>query len=344
VTTLAVPTRFAHRALRRIDRVALVFLASLFLLVLWSPPQAEASLRFTLASLVHIAPFILLSVAVAAYARASGADRLIARAFSGRVLAMILAASLFGALSPFCSCGVIPLIAALLAAGMPLPAVMAFWLASPVMDPEMFILTAAALGVPFAVAKTLAAIGIGLLGGLATFGLERLGGLPMPLKGEARTCGGSVVRRPEPTRFAFWHEPERRATFALEARRTGWFLFKWLALAFVLESLMLTYLPAEAIGAWLGAGNQWAVPAAALAGAPAYLNGFAAIPTVDALLTLGMGQGAALAFMVAGGVTSIPAAIAVFALVRRTVFAWYLVLAFTGATLAGLAFEVWLAL
>ncbi len=44
---------------------------------------------------------------------------------------MILTAALFGALPPFCSCGVIPLIAALMAAGAPLPAVMAFWLASP---------------------------------------------------------------------------------------------------------------------------------------------------------------------------------------------------------------------
>ena len=50
----------------------------------------------------------------------------------------IVIASLGGALSPFCSCGVVPLVAGLLAAGVPLPVVMAFWLSSPLMDPEMF--------------------------------------------------------------------------------------------------------------------------------------------------------------------------------------------------------------
>ena len=41
---------------------------------------------------------------------------------------------LLGALAPFCSCEVIPFISALLAVGAPLSAVMAFWLASPLMD------------------------------------------------------------------------------------------------------------------------------------------------------------------------------------------------------------------
>lgn len=52
---------------------------------------------------------------------------------------------LFGSLSPLCSCGVVPVIAALLATGVPLAPVMAFLIASPIMDPVMFILTAAGL-------------------------------------------------------------------------------------------------------------------------------------------------------------------------------------------------------
>jgi uncharacterized membrane protein YraQ (UPF0718 family) len=75
---------------------------------------------------------------------------------------------------------------------------------------------------------------------------------------------------------------------------------------------------------------------------PAYLNGYAAIPTTGALLALGMTPGAALAFMVAGAVTSIPAAVAVFALVRRPVFLWYLALALVGSTAAGYAYQAWL--
>ncbi|MEM7021048.1 MAG: permease [Pseudomonadota bacterium] len=328
---------------RRIDPVVGAVAALLALLIAWSPSIALESAQFTLDALVFIAPFILLSVAVAAYAKAAGADQLIARAFSGHLPLMITAAALFGALSPFCSCGVIPLIAALLAMGMPLPAVMAFWIASPVMDPEMFILTAAALGLQLAVAKTLAAIGIGLLGGLATWAIQHRGGFVDPLREGVGTCGGSAVRNPKPVRWAFWQEPSRRSVFNAEALRNGIFLGKWLTLAFLLESLMLRYLPAEAVSTWLGSDQSLAIPSAALIGVPAYLNGYAAIPTTGALLELGMTPGAALAFMVAGAVTSIPAAIAVFALVRRPVFLWYLALAFVGSTAVGFAYQGWLA-
>lgn len=102
--------------------IALIFLA----LVLAAPPQAEASAWFTARAVLGVLPFFALSIALAAYAKASGAENLIARAFTGRPAVMVVMASLMGALSPFCSCGVIPVIAALLATGVPLAPVMAF--------------------------------------------------------------------------------------------------------------------------------------------------------------------------------------------------------------------------
>ena len=57
------------------------------------------------------------------------------------------------------------------------------------------------------------------------------------------------------------------------------------------------------------------------------MNGYAVIPLVAGLMESGMAPGPALAFMTAGAVTSIPAAIAVFALVKCPVFLWYLLLA-----------------
>ena len=80
---------------------------------------------------------------------------------------------------------------------------------------------------------------------------------------------------------------------------------------------------------WLGA----------VVGAPAYLNGYAAVPLVDALLAQGMANGAAMSFMVAGGVSSIPAALAVWALVKPRVFAAYMGFAITGATLTGVVWQ-----
>ena len=334
----------AAGSIRRLDPVLLTIGGVLALLALLVPAQASASLIFTLQSLLRIAPYLLLAVGIAAWIEASGADRLLARAFAGRLSTMILVAALFGALSPFCSCGVVPIVAALLAIGMPLPAVMAFWLASPVMDPQMFVLTVAGIGLGFTIAKTVAAIAIGALGGFATWGLLRLGAFDQPLRGVISACGARRLRQDEPIVWAFWHDADRRMRFLDSTRRNVWFLGRWMALAFLLESLMLAWLPGEVVGRWLGAEGVFAIPLAAFIGAPAYLNGYAAIPTTAALLELGMSPGAALAFMVAGAVTSIPAAVAVYALVRPRVFAWYLFLAFAGATAVGYAYQsvLWL--
>ena len=326
----------------RLDRVwlAIGLLAAGILLA--SQAQFERSAVFTLGALAGIAPYLLISVAVAAYLKAAGADRLIAKVFSGSPKLMIVTAALFGALSPFCSCGVIPLIAALLAMGVPLAPVMAFWVSSPLMAPDMFFITAGELGLEFAVAKTLLAVGIGLLAGFATMAVQRAGGFAIPLRegvGDG-SCAGAVVRVPKETRWRFWEEPERREAFGKSALETGLFLLKWLTLAFVLESLMVTYLPTELVGSWLGGDSLWAIPLAVAVGVPAYLNGYAAIPVVAGLMDTGMAPGAAMAFMMAGAMTSIPAAIAVFALARKPVFLWYLLLALAGSALSGVIYQI----
>jgi uncharacterized protein len=329
--------RFPH-----VDRVVLAILALLLFLAAVAPTQAAASLVFTLSALAGVAPFLALSVAIAAYAKASSADNLIAQAFRGHTLGMICLAALIGALAPFCSCGVIPLIAALLAMGVPLAPVMAFWLSSPLMDPSMFVLTVGTLGPTFAIGKTIAAIGIGLLGGLGIWAIQRTGGLATPLRDGVGNggCGGAKVRSPKPVVWQFWNEPARRDTFAREAGSNLIFLGKWLTLAFVLESLMVRYVPPEWVAQWVGDSSGWSVVIAALVGIPAYLNGYAALPLVGGLIGQGMSAGAGMAFLLAGGVSSIPAAIAVFALARVPVFLAYLGFALFGAIVAGLAYGV----
>lgn len=257
---------------------------------------------------------------------------------------MIAVAAAFGGLSPFCSCGVIPLIAALLAMGVPLSAVMAFWLASPVIDPSMFVLTSGLLGLEFAVAKTLAAIGLGLFGGYVTLALTRVGYLSDPLRPGVGNggCGASSVRKPGKVVWRFWQDEPRRKKFAKEALSSTQFLVKWLTLAFLLESLMLTYVPAEWIAHVLGGDGFAPILTATFAGVPAYLNGYAALPLVSGLIEKGMSPGAGLAFLVAGGVTSLPAAIAVFALVNRRVFGLYIAFALIGSLSSGLLYQAWL--
>jgi hypothetical protein len=338
-------TRF-HRSVRQFDGVALAIALILLGLMLLVPSQASASLAFTLNSLWQVTPFLLLSIGIAAYATASGADNLIAKAFQGRLAVMIPVAAIFGAFSPFCSCGVIPLIAALLSMGVPVAAVMAFWLASPLMDPSMFVLTVGTLGMQFAIFKTVATVGIGLLGGFGTLALMQSGwsshAFEKPLREGVGNggCGGSRVRNPKPPVWQFWQEPERRHKFWQGAQKNAWFLGKWLALAFLIESLMLVYVPDGWIQSIAGDGGLLSILGAAALGIPAYLNGYAALPLVNGLIQQGMSPGAGMTFLLAGGATSIPAMIAVFALARRPVFLAYLGFAFLGSVSAGILFTV----
>jgi hypothetical protein len=334
-----------RRIVGQIDRVVLSFVLIITAVAVVSPAQAWQSLQFTAAALVSILPFFLLSVAVAAYAKATSLDQQIARVFKGRPGSTIVAASLFGALSPFCSCGVIPITAALLRAGVPLAPVMAFWIASPLMDPEMFVLTAAVLGGEFAVARTIAAIAIGLGAGFATLAMMKRPAFASPLlsTGGGGCCGSNSLEN-KAIQWAFWREGVRTKEFVEESKTTGWFLLKWLTLAFLLESLMLAYLPAETMAQYLGSDSWWLLPGAAVLGVPSYLNGYAAIPMVSGLFDMGMTMPAALTFMIAGGVTSIPAAMAVFPLVKRPVFAWYVGIGLAGALFAGYGYQLALSL
>lgn len=331
---------------QRIDPVWITILVALAGLALTVPAQALASIAFTASTLLDIAPYLLLAVALAAYAKATGADGLIARAFDSRgITGGVVIAALAGAVSPSCSCGVIPLIAALLGMGVPLPAVMAFWLASPLMDPSMFLLTAGVISPDFAIAKTLAAFLVGAGGGLVTAAVMARGGLANPLRAGIGNggCGGAAVRRIHPVVWSFWRMPARIGTFRSEALKTVLFLVKWLMLAYLIESVMLAWLPADSFATVLGGDDWTAVPVAAAVGVPAYLNGYAAAALVGSLIDQGMAPGAGMAFMIAGGVTCIPAAIAVWALTRPPVFALYLALSGAGALLAGYAYGWWVA-
>ncbi len=301
--------------------------------------QLPKSIQFAAGALANTAPYILFAILAVAYLKASGAEAIVAKAFEGRQIKMIILASMMGGLSPFCSCEVIPFIAGLLALGTPLAPVMAFWLSSPLMDPPAFLITAGALGFEFAIAKTMVAVGMGLLGGFVMLTMTRAGLFADTLRersgGGCSSCGSPFTGKPN---WTFWNEEKRVGVFRREAIANGYFLLKWLTLAYVLESMMIAYIPAESIAHLLGGEGLFPIVLSALIGAPAYLNSYAAPPLVAGLMEQGMSAGAAMAFVVAGGVSSIPAMTAVFALVKRQVFAAYIGLGFLGAVLSGLAY------
>lgn len=103
---------------------------------------------------------------------------------------------------------------------------------------------------------------------------------------------------------------------------------------------MIRFVPAEWIAGVLGGDGFQPIFLGALLGAPAYLNGYAAAPLVGGLMEQGMSAGAAMSFMMAGSVSCIPAAIAVWALVKPRIFATYIGFGFVGSLAAGLIWAV----
>ena len=286
-------------------------------------------------------PFIAGAVLLIAGLKATGADALVGRAFEGRELRMILLAAVIGGLAPFCSCEVIPFIAGLLAAGAPLSAIIAFWLSSPLIDPPTVLITAAALGWDFALGKVAAAVALGLFGGLGVRFLVRRRAFANPLRQRGgASCGDNcgVPSRPDRPVWRFWEEAPCLAVFRSETVANARFLVKWLAFAYLLQGLLVTYVPAEIIAGAVGGEGLLPIALGALVGAPAYLNGYAAPALVAGLIEQGMSAGAAMAFMVAGSVSCIPAMVAVWSLVRREVFLTYVGFGIFGAMLCGLVF------
>jgi hypothetical protein len=327
---------------QNIDKAFCALLLIFLFLFIWDINEATNTLKFMISALGGTAPFILFAVLAVAYLKASGAETLLATAFKGAQVRMIFLAALLGGLSPFCSCEVIPFIAALLAIGVPLSAVMAFWLSSPLMDPAMFLITSGTLGWDFALAKTMSAIGIGLLGGIITMTFYNSIIFTDPLREKPQFGGCCGVNEPFQGKpiWAFWKSGERLDVFKSIGLENAVFLLKWLALAYAIEALMLRYIPAEWIISTLGGEGLGTIFTSAILGAPAYLNGYAAVPLIDALLNQGMSAGAAMSFMIAGGVSSIPAAIAVWALVKLRVFAAYIIFGVFGATLSGIVWQL----
>lgn len=318
-----------------------LFLA-LSLSLIW-PGHVLNAVQFVLWGLVSVAPVVIPGILLAAWIIASGADAHVAVAFEGRALRAVVAASLIGAITPVCGVTVLPLMAGLLAAGVPLAPIMAFWLSSPITDPAMLATTAATLGLSFAIGKTVAAFGLGVFGGTVTalfskrlWALNALRDNRLARQLSAARCG--VDRTFEPL---VWRTEARRQSFGKQFLATTRLILICLIPAFAAEYALNAALTPGALAAYVGEDQWWAIPAAVFVGAPAYIDGYAALPLTRGLIDNGMSAGAAMAFLVSGGVVSIWGAMAIAPVLKLKPFLLYLLLAILGSLVAGYVFE-WL--
>jgi uncharacterized membrane protein YraQ (UPF0718 family) len=346
--------------------------------------EISTIIHFVAEAVLYAWPFFLISIVLSVLVRTLKLDGLIRRTFNNKIGVAIVLAVFVGAFSPFCACTVVPIIAGLLASGVPLAPIMAFWIASPTMDPEIFALSVGILGWPMAAVRLGATLALSLAAGFLTLALTRTpwlqSVLPTPNLTYANktqpklnvepnrspilittmatlepvsSCGMATCSLPVSASHSSTLSVAPLPSLSVsrlvsdlgqihltdmgrEIARESWKLGRWLLLAFVLEALIILYLPQNIIATALGADNWFAVPLAALVGVPLYLTNISALPIVSGLLAQGMEPGAAIAFLIAGPVTTIPAMTAVWGIVHPRVFFLYLSIGLIGAIILGL--------
>ncbi len=299
-------------------------------------------LQFVVEAVKSLAPFFLLSIAVASLIKTFKLEVYFEKAFRGRQIASVPVAAGTGVFSPLCSCGVIPAIAGMLAAGIPMAPIMAFWITSPLMSPESFVLTYRILGREMAVARLVATLVIGLVAGYVTLYLTQTGFIE---KSVLKVFGGTDDR--EANQASIEQGLTRRelvlvrlVQFMINMKDMGIFIGKYILIAFFLEALITRYVPMSWVAGLLGNESEAGPLLAALIGVPAYASSISAMPVVRGLMDLGMDKGTALAFMIGGAATSIPAMAAVYSIVKRKVFVMYLAFSLMGAVGAGYLYRL----
>jgi uncharacterized membrane protein YraQ (UPF0718 family) len=322
---------------------------------------------FILESFLHIWPYLVVTIPLAVAVQMSGAAKYIKRAFAAKPFTAIILATVVGAFSPFCSCGVIPVIASLLISGVPLAPVMSFWIASPSMDPEIFFLSVGLIGWELAVWRLVATLFLSFGAGLITHVVMEKGWLGQSVlrSREAVVCTDcSAVINISPMRqilsdvklgtpsnesccdsqpvesIGCDSSTSFKSRLLKETLGATWMVGKFMALAFLLEGLITLYVPQSWISGALGSSNPLAILTAALLGVPAYTTSLTALPMIGGLLTQGMNPAAALAFLIAGPITTLPAMAAVWPLVARRVFVLYVSFALGGAILIGYIYSI----
>ena len=133
----------------------------------------------------------------------------------------------------------------------------------------------------------------------------------------------------------FFKHPENRKRLQEEILKSSGLILKFMTLAFFLEAIITYYIPNTWIEPLLGGNSFIAIIVASFIGVPLYTSSIAALGIISGLMAKGMIDSAALAFLIAGPVTTIPAMSAVYGIVKPRVFLLYLSYAFAGSLLFG---------
>ena len=232
-----------------------------------------------------------------------------------------LFASLFGAITPFCSCSSIPLFIGFVKGGIPLGVTFAFLITSPLVNEVAVAMFLGSFGLRTTEIYVVSGILLGMIGGfvLGRFKLERYLS-PWVRQLQAQSDTKSEVWAEERTPFV------RRLPVIV---RDAWGIVRGV-LVYVLIGIgagaaMHGYVPEGFFEQYMSKDNWFAVPLAVVCAVPMYANAAGIVPVVQVFVTKGIPLGTAIAFMMGVVGLSLPEAT-----MLKKVMTWRLIGIFFG--------------
>ena len=215
-----------------------------------------------------------------------------------------LLASLFGAITPFCSCSSIPLFIGFVKGGIPLGVTFAFLITSPLVNEVAVAMFLGSFGVRTTIVYVVSGIVLGMLGGMV---LGRMN-LDRYLSGWIRD-----IQRQSEAQADAW-EAEKTSFFDRlpSIVRGSWDIVRGV-LVYVLVGIgigaaMHGFVPDGFFERYLAAGNWWSMPLAVILAVPMYANAAGIVPVIEVFVAKGVPLGTAIAFMMSVVGLSLPEA------------------------------------
>jgi len=211
-----------------------------------------------------------------------------------------LSASLFGAITPFCSCSSIPIFLSFLEAGIPLGITFSFLITSPLINEYLVILMLGFFGWKITLAYVISGLLIGTISGLI------LG----KMKLEKHLVKDLIAKKIKLEKEVKYKTIKNRVSFGIhESISITKKLWIWILVGVGIGALIHNYVPQELIQSIISKTGIFMVPIAVALGVPMYGSCATIVPIAVVLFNKGIPLGTALAFMMATAALSLPEAV-----------------------------------
>lgn len=213
-------------------------------------------------------------------------------------------ASVFGAITPFCSCSSVPLFIGFVHGGIPLGVTFSFLITSPLVNEVAIAMFLSMFGLKVTLIYAISGILLGTFGGwlLGKFHLEPL--LTDWVK--------NVLANAEKSDAEYEEEKRTFKQRLPEITKNAWDIVKGVLLYVIIGvgigAAMHGYVPENFFAKYLGSGAWWTVPLAVIVAVPMYANAAGIVPVIQVFVAKGIPMGTAIAFMMATVGLSIPEA------------------------------------